>query len=310
MTPEASVVILLGPRYDDLGAICRTLREVLTPIVKGYEVILVDEATDDQTRRHAQAVRAQHPEVRLLTLRRRLGESAALALGAQAAKGTFLITLDPYLHVSLHELPKLIAPLRNGTDLVCAWRHPRLERGVSRLASDAFNAAARGLTGVPVHDLNCRLRAMRRDVLQDLPVYGDLHRFLPIFAARRGHTWCEVQVPQQPGKREVGAFKPHSYIGRFLDLLTLVFLTRFVKRPLHFFGLIGVLSFVIGLLISGVLVYERLVLGHGIAHRPLLLLGVLLVVVGIQIASIGLLGELMVFTHAQDRADYVIEESA
>jgi len=157
-------------------------------------------------------------------------------------------------------------------------------------------------------DLNCRTRAMRREILQEAPLYGDLYRFLPVFAARRGYTWCEVQLPQQPGKREVGAFRPQAYLGRILDLLTLAFLTRFVKRPLHFFGLVGTASFFVGLLLSLYLTYVKLVLGAAIGHRPLLLLAVLLIVVGIQIASIGLLGELMVFTHARDLQDYVVQE--
>lgn len=306
--PQASVVILVGSRYEDLGEICHSLRRILSPRVDGYEVIFVDEATGPQTRLKLRAIGKQFPEVRIIRLQRNMGEATALAIGTQSARGDILVTLDPYLHVSLDELPKLLEPLRNGTDLVCAWRFPRHEGGLSRLASAAFNAAASWLTKVPVHDLNCRTRVMRRAILKDMPIYGDLHRFLPIFAARRGYTWCEVQVPQQPGKREVGALDIRSYVGRFLDLLTLVFLTRFVKRPLHLFGLIGVASFTAGMAISGVLAYQRFVLGMGVGHRPMLLLGILLIVVGIQVASIGLLGELMIFTHAKDLKDYVVEE--
>ena len=139
-------------------------------------------------------------------------------------------------------------------------------------------------------------------------MYGDLHRFIPIFASRRGYAWCEVQLPQQPGKHEVGAFGLGSYVRRLLDLLTLAFLSRFVKRPLHFFGLIGAASFVVGATIGSSLLYQRLVLGEAIGHRPMLLLAVLLIVVGVQVASSGLLGELMVFTHARDLKDYVVEE--
>ena len=141
-----------------------------------------------------------------------------------------------------------------------------------------------------------------------MPLYGDLHRFLPIFAARRGYHWCEVQVAQQPGKREVGAFDATAYFRRLVDLMTLAFLTRFVKRPLHFFGLIGLTCFVIGFGLALHLTYLKVVLGMGIGHRPMLLLAVLLIVVGIQIASIGLLAEIMVFTHAGDLKDYVVKE--
>ncbi len=307
-TPEVSVIIPLGSRYDDLEQLCRDLQRILAPRAKGYEVIFVDDATGPNTRLWLRALMTQYPEVRVIRLQRFMGESTALAIGAQSARGAVLITLDPYLHVSLEELPKLLAPLRQGMDLVCGWRHPRQESGLSRAASAGFNTLARWLTGVTVHDLNCRMRAMDRRVLEGMPIYGELHRFLPIFAARRGYRWCEVQVPQRPGKRELGATDPRAYFRHFLDLLTLVFLTRFIKRPLHFFGVMGVTSFAVGCLIALDLVYIKLVRGSGIGHRPLLLLAVMLVVVGIQIASIGLLGELMIFTHARQLKDYVVQE--
>jgi glycosyltransferase involved in cell wall biosynthesis len=306
--PKLSVVILVGTRFEDLGAVCEGLRRVLTPVEPGYEVVLVDEATGPNTRTAIRALARRFPEVRIIRLQRHVGEATALAIGLQSARGERLITLDPYLHVALADLPKLLEPLKDGMDLVCGWRHPRHETGLSRTASEAFNAVARWISKVPVHDLNCRTRAMRREVIQDLPLYGALHRFLPIFASRRGYRWCEVAVPQQPGKQEVGARNLRSYVERFLDLLTLAFLTRFVKRPLHFFGLIGLLSFAVGSALAAGLAYQRLFLDTAIGHRPMLLLAVLLIVVGIQVASIGLLGELMIFTHARDLKDYVVEE--
>ena len=305
---NASVIIPLGPRCEDLAEICRALRRILTPVTGSYEVILVDDATGPQTRQQALDVKMQFPEVRLIRLHRFMGESTALAIGAHEARGETLITVDPYLHVSLEELPRLIEPLRRGMDLVCGWRFPRQEQGLSRCASDVFNGVARWLTKGTVHDLNCRVRVMRRQILEDLPMYGDLHRFLPIFASKRGYAWCEVQVPQQAGKQEIGAFDVRSYVQRFLDLLTLAFLTRFVKRPLHLFGLVGLISFLTGMGMALYLTYIKIVFDAGIGHRPMLLLAVLLIVVGIQIASIGLLGELLIFTHARDLKDYVVQE--
>lgn len=308
--PVLSIVIPLGERHEPLGDICDSLKRVLAAMVKPYEVIFVDDGNGADTRQQLKEAAESRQEVRVIRLQRKMGEATALAVGAQAARGNIIVTLDAYLHVAVDELPKLLRPILNeGMDLVCAWRYPRRESGLGRLASDLFNAAASQLAGVTVHDLNCRMRAMRRKVLQELPMYGDLHRFLPIFAARRGFKWCEVQVPQQTGKQEVGAFAPASYLQRLLDLLTLAFLTRFVRRPLHFFGLIGACSFFAGLLIALRLVYVKWFVHIGIGHRPLLLLAVLLIVVGIQVASIGLLGELLVFTHARDLQDYVVEET-
>ena len=306
--PLVSIIVPLGARHDALGSLYRELRRVMPASAGPYEVLFVDDATEPQTRKELLALRAACPEIRIIRFPRRMGEATALAVGSQAARGEILITVDPYLHVSPECLPSLLEEIRQGADLVCTWRHPRRESGLSWLASEGFNAAARWLTKVPVHDLNSRTRAMRRALLQDLPLYGELHRFLPIFAARRGYRWCEVQVPQQPGKREVGALALGAYVRRLMDLMTLAFLTRFVKRPLHLFGLLGAASFGAGLVIALYLTYVKLVLDLAIGHRPLLLLAVLLIVVGLQIASIGLLGELMIFTHARDMKDYVVKE--
>ena len=306
--PEVSVIVPLGARHEDLPELCAGLEQVLRPIVAGYEVIVIDDGAGESTRESLRQSAARWPSIRVVRLQRRMGESTALAIGAQLARGRIIVTLDAYLHVALAELPKLLAPVRDGVDLVCVWRHPRHDSGLSQSASNLFNAVARRLTNVPVHDLNCRTRVMRREVLQDLPVYGDLHRFLPIFAVRRGYTWREIQLPQQPGKSEIGASTLSSYVGRFLDLLTLLFLTRFVKRPLHFFGLMGVASLTTGGALALYLCYVKLGLGLAIGHKPMLLLAVLLIVVGIQIGSIGLLGELMIFTHARDLPDYVVSE--
>ena len=303
-----SVIITIGSRHEDLGTICEGLRRALTPVAPGYEVVFVADASGPETRQQLQRVAKAFAEVRVIRLQRRMGEATALAIGAKSARGERLLTLDPYLHVAVEELPKLLEPLADGMDLVCAWRFPLRETGLGRVASNSFNAAARWLTKVPVHDLNCRARAMKRVVLEDMPIYGDLHRFLPIFASRRGYRWCEVQVPQQSGKHEIGALSFGSYFQRFLDLLTLAFLTRFAKRPLHFFGLLGASSFVIGLAVALHLVWLKVAEHTAIGHRPMLLLAVLLIVVGVQVASIGLLGELLIFTHARDLKDYVVEE--
>lgn len=307
-TLDLTVIVPLGPRYEDLHMLCKQLKQVLEPLGKSYEVLFIDDATGPATQRKVEAVKAQHPEVRYIRLQREMGESTALGVGSRLAKGNIFITIDPYLHVAIEDVPKILEPIDQGHDLVCAWRHPRQESGLGYLASEAFNSIARWMTKIDVHDLNCRVRAMRRDMLEELPIYGDMYRFLPIFAVRRGYQWCEVKVPQQPGKKEIGAFDIRSYVRRCFDLLSLAFLTRFVKRPLHFFGVFGVASFSIGILISAYLTYDKFVLGAGIGHRPLLLLAVLLLVVGLQIGSIGLLGELLIFTHARDIKDYVVEE--
>jgi hypothetical protein len=194
--------------------------------------------------------------------------------------------------------------------MTIAWRHPRRDSGINRLQAKVFHSIFNSVTGDDFHDLGCGARAFWRQVAEEVPVYGDQHRFFPVLASRRGFRIEEVQVEQSPKEARVRLYRPGIYLRRLLDILTVFFLAKFTKKPLRFFGLIGSSTFVIG---GGILFYlaiERIFWNVALADRPLLLLSSLLVVLGVQIFAIGLIGELIIFTHAKDMKEYTIEEIA
>lgn len=238
------------------------------------------------------------PQITIIQFRRNVGKAMALQAGFEMAKGDIIITMDADLQDDPNEIPSLLEKIEEGYDLVSGWKYPRKDPFSKRLLSKIFNRTTCLLTGLSIHDINCGFKAFRREVLGDLELYGDMHRYIPVFAHFYGYRVTEVKVkhhPRQFGKSKYG-------LGRiprgFFDLLTVLFLHKYLCRPLHFFGSIGVLLTAIGFSINAYLTYLWFFRG-GIGHRPLLMLGVLLIVIGIQFLSIGLLGEM--FTKVYER---------
>jgi hypothetical protein len=193
-------------------------------------------------------------------------------------------------------------------DMVIARRHPRTDSRFNRIQTALFNWTLRAITGSPFHDLGCGVRAFRRQIAKDVPLYGDQHRFFPVLASRQGYRIKEVDIAQSPKDKFRRFHRPGIYPRRVLDMLTVFFLVKFTKKPLRFFGLIGVATFAIGSIITIYLVIQRLFFNIGLAERPALLLSSLLIVLGVQIFALGLIGELIIFTHAKDIKEYQIEE--
>ena len=249
------------------------------------------------------------PAVRVITLNRSFGEAAALAFGFEKARAPLVITLPAYFQVEPREIHEVIKALaENDVDLVISRRSPGKESLLGRLRSRVFHRLVRMLTGNSYHDLACGVRAMKRKVAEEITLYGDLHYFFPVLAYQRGFKIAEVAV--RPSRHDSGRrlFRPASYLRRILDLLNLFFLVKFTRKPLRFFGSIGSALFASGTIITAYLGAYRLLGLGGISQRPLLILGVLLMVVGVQLFSIGLLGELIIFTHAREVKDYQIKE--
>jgi glycosyltransferase involved in cell wall biosynthesis len=246
--------------------------------------------------------------IRILTLPRTFGEATALMVGFERAQGEILISLSSSLQVMPVGIEQILQALDNGSDFVVARRCPRVDSWINQLQTRMFSLLIRYLTGIEFHDLGCRLRGWRRNVVHEIHLYGDRHRFFPLLAYQRGSRVTEVNIPQHPNDNQMRIYQPGIYLRRLLDTLTLVFLFRFARQPLRFFGLVGAWLVGGGVVISVVLTIQRLVLGIPLADRPLLILGVLLMVLGVQIGSLGLLGELITFTHARKMSDYTIEK--
>jgi glycosyltransferase involved in cell wall biosynthesis len=305
---ELSVVIPLLNERDSLRELHRELTDVLGRAVESYEVIFVDDGSTDGSWEVLRELAQEDGHVRAYSFRRNFGKSAALAVGFRKARGRFIVTMDADLQDDPSEIPRLLARLAEGWDLVNGWKRKRRDPWSKRISSKLFNWAASRVAGLRLHDFNCGLKAYRREVIEAVHVYGELHRFIPALAHWLGFRVTEQEVRHRPrryGRSKYGLGRAKR--GLF-DLITVLFLTRYGKRPLHFFGVPGLLSALAGTAILVYLAYQRLFASVYLSNRPLLLLGLLLVIVGIQFVSIGLIGEMI--TEAQrERMPYPIRES-
>ena len=278
-----------------------------------WEVVFVDDGSRDGT--HAALVRLHDRtvNVRVVRLRRNAGKAAALDAGFREADGEIVVTIDGDLQDDPAEIPRLLAKLDEGFDLVTGWKTRRNDPTVRRVLSRVFNTVTGWFSGLRLHDMNCGLKAFRAEVARELDLYGELHRFIPVLAHDLGFRVTEIAVNHRPREHGRSRYGMERYLRGFLDLLTVTFMSRYRHRPLHLFGGLGILLSGIG---GAILVYLTIVklTGEAIGRRPLLLLGVLLVVVGIQFLSLGLLSELVTSQHRErmraldDRASRLVDE--
>jgi glycosyltransferase involved in cell wall biosynthesis len=307
--PDVSVVVPVVERIGDLRQLYTEFSAELARLGRAAEFIFV---VDDRLRgvlpvlRELQAAAEQ--EIVIVLLGGRFGESAALTMGFERARGETIVTLASYFQVEPGGLRAAFAELEQGADLVVGRRHPRIDSPFNRVQSWLFHWFVRRLTSTDFHDISCGFKVMRRRVARELNLYGGLHRFLPILALNNGFTVAEVPVPQRNEDRSTRYHGTGVYLGRMLDVLTIFFLTKFTRMPLRFFGLLGSLLFASGFLVALVAAIEKIVFEVGISDRAMLLLGVLLMVLGVQTLSLGLIGEIIIFTHARNVREYKVAE--
>lgn len=301
--PAVSIIVPVVERADDLTEIYTLHARALEEAGYTFEVLFVINAGWPQADAQATALAQEHPHVRLIRFRRNFGESASLAHGFRKARGAILCTLPAYFQVEPDEIVRLIREVEAGTDLVLARRWPRIDSVLNQWQTRLFGWLVSKGMRVRLHDVSCGVRAMRREVAERLPLYGDLHRFIPVLADREGFSVTEVNAHQSARDAGVRVYGVGTYLRRLLDLLTLVFLARFTHKPLRFFGVIGAFLFTIGFGIDAYLSVERLLGRTGLADRPLLLFGTLLIVLGVQVVSVGLIGEIVVYVNAARQAD-------
>lgn len=304
-----SVVVPISERHDDLRELYFQFSKALSEIGIQYDFIFVLDGAKPEAQQMLTEIKNDHSEIKIIALNRWFGEATALSVGFEHAKSERIMTLSPYFQVETDEIKKLFSTLEEaGNDLVISRRFPRIDSLFNRVQSAVFHWLTKILTGTHYHDISCGLRLMRRKVVEEVHLYGDLHRFFPLLAYQRGFKITEVPVRQSLQDKKRRIYKPGVYLRRLLDILTLFFLFKFTKKPLRFFGLLGTsLSGSGGVILVYLALYKLLGFG-GIAGRPLLILGVLLMVLGVQLFSIGLLGEVIIFTHASETKDYQVKE--
>ena len=308
-----SVVIPVHNEERSVALLADELESALQPLGTPWETIFVDDGSTDGTFAALTRLHAARDDVVIVRLRRNFGKAAALAAGFAQARGEVIVTIDGDLQDDPAEIPRLLAKLDEGYDLVTGWKTHRNDPLARRVLSRVFNTVTGWLSGVRLHDMNCGLKAFRVDVVRELDLYGELHRFVPVLAHDLGFRVTELGVNHRPREHGRSRYGMERYARGFLDLLTVTFMSRYRHRPLHLFGGLGL---VLGTIGTGILVYltiEKLG-GEPIGRRPLLLLGVLLVVVGIQFLSLGLLSELVTSQHRErlraldDRRSRLVDE--
>ena len=294
MSPELSFVIPFMNEEQTLRPLFEGIRESAEGLDKSFELIFIDDGSTDGSAAVAEALCRENPGVvKLIALRGNFGKSAALAAGFGEAHGQVVFTMDADLQDDPKEIPRFLEKLDEGFDLVSGYKKTRHDPITKVVPSRIFNAMVRWLTGTHLHDVNCGFKAYRHVVIENVRLYGELHRFVPILAHARRFRIGEIEVLHHPRKHGVSKFGGGRFFRGLMDLLTVYFIMRYERRPAHFFGGVGALCSIGGF---GILSYLTVLwfMGEAIGHRPLLSLGVLLVVVGIQFLATGLIGELLV----------------
>jgi glycosyltransferase involved in cell wall biosynthesis len=308
---KLSVVIPVFNEAENLPELYRELRASCQSLDISFEMIFIDDGSTDNSFQLLKELRTEDSRMKLIRLRKNFGQTAALSAGFDYAHGDIIITLDADLQNDPHDIPLLIQKIEEGNDIVSGWRLKRKDKFVSRrLPSLAANWIISKITKVKLHDYGCTLKAFRKDIVKNIKLYGEMHRFIPAIASTMGVTIAEVKVNHRPRIHGKSKYNILKSIRVFLDILTVKFLLSYSTRPLQIFGLFGLVMGVLGGILALILSYQRLILRMGIANRPLLLLAILLIVIGFQFVTMGLLGEIMVRSYHEtaEKHIYVVRE--
>lgn len=303
-----SVIVPVVERADDLLSVYEEFGTLLEPLAKALEFLFVFDGSFGRPPEELVARSREDTRIRIFCFDQAFGEAAALRVGIEKSRGDVIVTVPAYFQVLPEAVNRALDALESGADLVVTRRFPRRDGWLNRLQSRLFHLLVRSVSGVSFRDMACGVRAMRRDVAESIPLYGDLHRFIPALAIREGFSVVEVDVPQHPLDVRRRLYRPGVYMRRLLDIVTFFFLSKFTEKPLRFFGFVGSLLAAVGVAVGGVVVVQRF-MGRGAADRPLLLLGVLLVALGVQLVGLGLVGEIIVHLRAPQRRTYRVRET-
>jgi glycosyltransferase involved in cell wall biosynthesis len=308
---DLSIVIPVLNEAGNLDPLYSQLIDVLTKTNKAYEIIFVDDGSTDSSFENLRKLHKQDDRVRVIRFRRRFGQSAAFSAGFDYARGDVIVTMDADLQNDPADIPNLLKKLEDGCDVVSGWRINRKDGYLTRrLPSRIANFIISMITEVKLHDYGCSLKAYRREVAKNIKLYGEMHRFIPALASWMGIRVGEIQVnhaPRRSGKSKYGIMRA---VRVLLDLMTVKFLLGYSTRPIQIFGLLGIISLLLGLIVGSYLSILKIFFGHPLRDRPLLLLSILLVIFGVQLITMGLLGELVVrsYYESQNKPTYMVKE--
>lgn len=302
---ELSVVVPAYNEEKNISLLYRELREILDKLNKDYEIIFIDDGSTDKTFEELKSLYKKDKKIRVIRFQKNFGKAAALSAGWHLAMGKFIIQLDADLQDDPKEIPRFLEKINRGYDLVSGWKFKRYDPITKTIPSKIFNWLTAKIIGVKLHDSNCGFKCYKKEVIQKIHIYGELHRYIPALVFWKGFRIGEIKVNHRPRKFGKSKYGFTRLFKGFLDLITVKYLTTYNKRPLHFFGFIGFIFGFLGFLSGIYLVYLKS-LGHSISTRPLVSLTVLLTFLGVQFISLGLLGDMI--TSQSKGEEYVIRE--
>jgi len=309
-TPDAldrlSVLVPITERYDPVEELYREYKRGLDNLNRDYEILFIIDGDRPDVRSALEVLGHGDSRLKVVELSRAYGEATCLNVGIEHATGDTILTLPGFRQVDVLELPKLLAAL-DTHDMAVACRYPRGDGFFNRLQSQIFSSSVNRISGLHLEDAGCTVRVFPKRVLQEIDLYGDVHRFIPLLAYRQGFDVKEVKLAQAAADKSARVYSPGIYLRRVLDLLNIYFLIRFTKKPFRFFGFIGAVSAIIGGVIASWTVIEKLFMGVPLADRPLFLIGTVLLIFGLQIVLVGLIGEIIIFSSAKSKKEYVID---
>ncbi|MHB2150730.1 glycosyltransferase family 2 protein [Calditrichota bacterium LG25] len=303
---DLSIVIPFLNEEDSLQELVERIYTHVRPLNLQFELIFIDDGSTDDSINRLLESKKKHPEIKIVRFRKNFGKSTALSEGFDRARGEIVITMDADLQDDPAEIPNLLKKLDEGYDLVSGWKKKRHDPITKTVPSKLFNFTTRLLTGIKIHDFNCGLKAYRKEVIRAIPIYGELHRYLPVLAHWQGFRVGEIPVKHHARKFGHTKFGARRFLSGFFDLITVLFITRYKHKPMHLFGLFGLINMFFGALILVVLAIQWFQ-GEPLSRRPLLFLGILLVIVGVQSFSLGLIGDML--TSSKDtRPKFAVKE--
>lgn len=303
---KVTILVPLLNEEESLRPLYNEIKKALTQVQIDYQLLFIDDGSTDGSLKIIKELAHTDKKINYFSFRKNFGKSAALQLGFKNATGDVIITMDADLQDDPREIESLLKKLDEGYDLVSGWKKTRHDPFIKKHSSKFFNFITRLMSKIKIHDFNCGLKAYRAEVVKELHIHGELHRYIPVLAGWKGFTITEIPVKHHPRRYGKTKFGISRFFKGFIDLITVMFTTRYNKRPMHLFGFLGALSFLAGLIVNGVLTYDWL-RGHALSNRPLLFLGMLLIIVGVQLFTVGLLGE-MVAHNSMDDSEYSIKE--
>ena len=307
--PEISVLVPVLDEAESVDELVSRVSAVLDGAGRTFEIVFIDDGSGDGTPDKVRAANARDPRVKLVEFRRNFGKAAAISAGVEHSRGAIVITMDGDLQDVPEEIPNFLAELdEKNLDLVSGWKRDRKDPISKRWPSKLFNWATKKLAQVDLHDFNCGFKAYRREAIEQVRIYGELHRYIPVLASRRGFRVGELAVRHEARKHGHSKYGWDRFYKGLLDLITVLFITKYTRRPLHLFGFVGLLFLSAGLLINAYLAVIWF-LGEPLSNRPLLLLGVLLMVLGFQVLTTGLIGEMITFKNFRRADSYSVRST-